>query len=73
MTTISVPLPANLEKAVNDLVASGYGSNKADVIRRAITRLSEEEAVQTVLRAEQEIALGLGLKGDLRSLAKKIK
>lgn len=73
MTTISVPLTSNLEEAVNNLVKSGYGSNKADVIRRAITRLAEEEAVQTVLRAEQEISMGKGLSGDLRKLAKQIK
>ncbi len=73
MTTISVPLPAHLELAVNNLVKSGYGSNKADVIRRAITRLLEEEAVETVLRAEREIREGKGLRGDLRELAKKIK
>lgn len=73
MTTISVPLPANLEEAVNNLVKSGYGSNKADVIRRAIKFLAEEEAVQAVLHAEREIALGKGLKGDLRTLAKKFK
>ena len=73
MTTISVPLPAHLELVVNNLVKSGCGSNKADVIRRAITRLSEEEAVETVLRAEREIGEGKGLRGDLRELAKKFK
>ncbi|MCX6713665.1 MAG: hypothetical protein NTV48_00990 [Candidatus Vogelbacteria bacterium] len=73
MTTISVPLNAKLEEAVNHLVESGYGSNKADVVRRAITRVSEEEAVETVLKEQKEIALGKGLKGDLRELVKKFK
>jgi len=73
MTTISVPLPPQLELAVDHLVKSGYGSNKADVVRRAIKFLAEEEAVQTVLRAEREIGEGKGLRGDLRELAKKIK
>lgn len=73
MTTISVPLPAHLEEKLNNLVKSGYGSNKADVVRRAITRISEDEAVEMVLRAQKEIALGKGLSGDLRELAKKIK
>lgn len=68
MTTISVPLPAHLEKLVNDM-AKARGSNKAEVVRHALIRLAEEEAVQTVLRAEQEPTL----KGDLRELAKKIK
>jgi Arc/MetJ-type ribon-helix-helix transcriptional regulator len=72
MTTISVPLPIDLEEKLNNLIKSGYGSNKADVVRRAITRLAEEEAVQNVLRAQQEISSGKGLRGDLRKLAKKI-
>jgi Arc/MetJ-type ribon-helix-helix transcriptional regulator len=69
MTTISVPLPSHLEEKLNNLVKSGYGSNKADVVRRAIDRLAEEEAIQMVLRAQQEV----GLKGDLRELAEKFK
>ena len=69
MTTISVPLPPHVEKELNDLIKSGYGSNKADVVRRAIMRLAEEEAVQTVLRAQQEPPL----RGDLRELMKKFK
>lgn len=73
MTTISVPLSPQLEEELHKLVESGYGSNKADVVRRAIKRVSEEEAVLTVLRAQKEISLGLGLSGDLRELAKKIK
>jgi len=71
MTTISVPLPAHLEKLVNDM-AKARGSNKAAVVRHALIRLAEEEAVQAVLRAEQELGEGKGLKGDLRKLAKKI-
>ena len=71
MTTISVPLPSHLEKMLNDM-AKSRGSNKAEVVRHALIRLAEEEAVQTVLRAEQELAEGKGLRGDLRKLAKKI-
>lgn len=69
MTTISVPLTPKLEESIKNLIESGYGSNKADVVRRAITKLAEDEAVQTVLRAMQEPTL----RGDLRELAKKFK
>ena len=69
MKTLSVTLSAKLEKDLNYLVGSGYGSNKAEVICRAVASASEEEAIQTVLRAEREP----GLRGDLRELAKKIK
>jgi len=69
MTTISVPISSELEESIKNLIKSGYGSNKADVVRRAITRLAEDEAVQTVLRAMEEPTLH----GDLKELAKKIK
>ncbi|KKU68696.1 MAG: hypothetical protein UX89_C0002G0021 [Parcubacteria group bacterium GW2011_GWA2_47_16] len=68
MSTLSVPLTPQLEEAVNRLVKDGYGANKADVVRKAIKRLSEAEAVNAVLRAELEPTL----KGDLRDLIKKI-
>ncbi|MDD3662299.1 MAG: ribbon-helix-helix domain-containing protein [Candidatus Pacebacteria bacterium] len=73
MTTISVPLPMELEKELNNLVKSGYGSNKADVVRRAIKSAAEEEAIQSILTAQKEIVMGKGLSGDLRKLSKMVK
>ena len=69
MSTISVPLSPDLEEALNGLIASGYGSNKANVIRRALKKADEDEAVNRILAAERESSL----KGDLRDLMKKIK
>ncbi len=69
MTTISVPIPAHLEESLNNLIKNGRGSNKAELVRRAIVAMVEEEAVQAVLRAQQEPSLS----GDLRELAKKFK
>ena len=68
MTTISVPLPSNLENFINQQVKAGKAPNKAEVVRRAIMRLSEAEAVNAVLNAQNEPTL----KGDLRRLMKKI-
>ena len=68
MSTLSVPLNKNLEEIVNSFVKSGYAPNKAEVMRKALIFLAEEEAVQDVLRAEREPVL----RGDLRELAKKI-
>lgn len=68
MTTLSVPLPAHLEELVKKL-AKQRGSNKAEVVRYALTLLAEEEAVAAVLKAEQEPIL----RGNLKELAKKIK
>lgn len=69
MTTISVPIPANMEEFVNKKIKDGFATNKADLFRKAIIRLSEEEAVNEVLRAEREP----DLRGDLRDLAKKLR
>lgn len=73
MTTISVPIPAHMEESLNNLVKSGYGSNKADIIRRFLAKAIEYEAVETVLRVQREIEEGKGLTGGLRELMKIIK
>jgi putative addiction module CopG family antidote len=67
MTTLSVPISDHLEKFVQKMVKNGHASNKADVVRKALTRLAEEEAVFAVLKAEQEP----NVKGNLRDLMKK--
>ncbi len=68
MSTLSVPLTPQLEKFIIAQVKSGHASNKADVVRRALTKFSEDAAVQAVLDAAMEPTL----RGDLRTLAKKI-
>ena len=73
MTTISVPITSEQEKFINDLVKSGKAANKAHAVRYAIQRLSEEEAIEAVLRAEQDIKEGRVFYGDLDKLAKKIR
>ncbi len=72
MSTISVPLSPEQEQSLKVLVASGYGSNKADVIRRALKKASEDEAVRVVIEAQMEIVDGKGLTGDLRELMRAI-
>ncbi len=69
MSTISVPLSAELEEKLQGLIDSGYGSNKADVVRRALVRISEEKEIEDILKSMNEPSL----KGDLRTLASKIK
>ena len=70
MSTLSVPLTPKLEEFINQQVKSGRAANKADVVRRALTAMTEEEAVQEVLLAQKEIREGKGLRGDLRELMK---
>lgn len=70
MSTLSVPLPAFLEEFIEKMVDSGYAANKADVVRKALIKLREDEAVNSVLQAEQEGREGKNLEGDLDELAK---
>lgn len=72
MTTLSIPITSEQEKFINDLVKSGKAGSKAHVVRYALQRLAEEEAVNAVLNAEREIGDGRGLRGDLKKLLKKI-
>jgi Arc/MetJ-type ribon-helix-helix transcriptional regulator len=72
MTTISVPIPQALETFIDEMIRRGAASNKADVVRRALVRFAEDQAVEAVLRSEQEAMEGKVLHGDLRDLMKKI-
>jgi len=69
MTTISVPIPAHLEESLNTLIKNGRASNKAELVRRAITSFIEEEAVLSVLKADKEPSLS----GNLKDLSNKFK
>ncbi len=68
MATISVPLSAELEHRLDTLVSDGAGSNRADVMRRALERFAEEEATNAILASEREIAAGKVLRGNFRDL-----
>ncbi len=73
MSTISVPIPASLETFIRDMIRRGIAPNKATVVRQALQRYAEDQAVEAVLRSEQELREGKILRGDLRELAKKIR
>jgi Arc/MetJ-type ribon-helix-helix transcriptional regulator len=71
MSTLSVPLTADLEAFIERMVRSGEAANKADVVRRALARMAEEEAVEAVLRSEREARGGQVLHGSLRKVLAK--
>lgn len=73
MSTLSVPLTPQLEEFIKAQVKSGRAANKADVVRRALIAMEEEEAVQAVLISQREARAGKILRGDLRTLMKKYK
>jgi len=68
MTTVSVPLPEEFIRQIEQLIADGIASNKADAIRKAVKKYLEDQAVERVLRASKEPRLS----GDLDELAAKI-
>ena len=69
MTTISIPITNELNDFINEQVRLGRASSKAELIRRAIINMKEEEFIATVLKAKQEVKDGKALKGDLDTLA----
>lgn len=67
MSTITVPLNAEQIEHLDALVVE-YGSSRAGVMRKALVRLAEEEAVNAILQSQREIAEGKILHGDLRKI-----
>lgn len=72
MSTISVPLPATLDEYVTNAVRRGDAASKADLVRRALRRFAEDEAINDVLRSQQEMREGKVMYGDLRKIVKKM-
>ncbi len=53
MSTLSIPLDAELTKYIEDS-ARETGLSKADLVRQAIRLYAEEQAIQKVLKAAAE-------------------
>ncbi len=71
MGVITVPVSDKQEAFISSLVKSGRAANKAHAMRMAIGLLAEEEAIQSIMRAEADVRAGHVFKGDLDELAKK--
>ena len=69
MTTISVPLPAELLERLEDLVRQKKAPNKAAAMRTALEKFLEDHAVEDIVRAMKEPTLH----GDLDDLAKRLR
>lgn len=68
LTTLSVPLTAELLEALEKLVKAKKMPNKAAAMREALRLYLEDQAVQDVLRASKEPTL----RGKLDDLARKL-
>ena len=64
MSTISVPLTKEREARLDNLVKNGVAPNRAAVMRKALDKLAEDEAIEAVLRAEREPII----RGDIRKV-----
>jgi Arc/MetJ-type ribon-helix-helix transcriptional regulator len=71
MTTITVPISAELEQFIKEELAHGTSESKAHLVRYALMRLKEERALERLSEAEKDIAEGRVYKGSLTKLAKK--
>ncbi len=72
MSTLSVPLSSTLLEFIDEMIRKGVGSNKAEIVRRALIRFAEDQAVEMVLRSEEELRNGKILRGDLKKIAKRL-
>ena len=73
MTTITVPITAELNNFINNQVKLGEASSKADLVRRAIQNMKEDVFIRHILEAKAEAKAGKLLKGDLDHLSKGFK
>ena len=71
MSTISVPLTPKLIHHLDELVEK-TGASRAGVMRKALERFAEEEAINAVLLAERDVREGKILRGDLHEILMKI-
>lgn len=71
MSTISVPLTAPLLRRLDHL-SKETGASRAAVMRKALERYAEEQAINAVILAEREYTLGKGMTGDLDDLLKRL-
>jgi Arc/MetJ-type ribon-helix-helix transcriptional regulator len=68
MTTLSVPIPSNLELFIEEMIHRGIAPNKAEVVRQALLHYAEDQAIEAVLRSEQEARDGKIIHGNIREV-----
>jgi len=72
MTTISIPFSSELEEFIVQQIASGKAESKAEVVRRAVRFLKEEEEMNELMKSYSEYKNGEVLSGDLEMLVNKL-
>lgn len=69
MSTLSVPVTPKLEEFIDSMVKRGRAPNKAAVVRQALAKFAEDEAVETVMQSMREAKAGKILRGNLDEIA----
>ena len=72
MSTLSIPVTQEQETFIKTMIKRGFANNKAEVVRQALNRFAEDQAVEAVLRSQQEFRDGKELRGNVRELLKRI-
>jgi len=73
MSTISVPIDSVLESFIEEMLRDHRAANKADVVRRALYELQEQEILGKFYKSKQELAAGKIIFGDLKTVVSKLK
>ena len=70
MSTITVPLTPELTAFIDSQLKLGNAKSKAELVRRALQKLKEDEFIKTIIQAKHEMVSGKALSGDLDELVK---
>lgn len=73
MGILSVSLTPELEKFIEDEVASGEFESKGQLVKKALRKFEEELVIARIFKASAEAKKGKVLRGDLKELLKQIK
>lgn len=72
MSTLSIPVTKDHELFIDDMIRRGIAPNKAEVVRQALTKYAEDQAVEMVMQSMREYKEGKVLDGDLDELLEKM-
>ncbi len=73
MTNISINLPKSIIEYIKNQVRMGNYANKSQFVVKALKNFRENEAIESIRRAERDIKEGRVYYGDLDDLAKKFR
>jgi len=73
MSNLSISLTPELEKFINDEIASGEFESKGQLVKKALRKFEEDLIIQRLIRISSEIDEGEFLHGNLDDLVKQVK